>query len=402
MHLSERLAYICDIFESKHNENISLLISKMEDYRRREPQLSARERRAAVLTLEDLFGFVEKKLETELTAMDKVRIVRHPQRICLRDILENVYDNYTEIGSTGEHSIDPSIVIARAYITRRRGKRTINQSVMVIGQEKGHGEEFRNGGTRLRKSCIYVIDFKGSLDAHEVESLREEITIILSVAEPGLDEVLVRLESPGGLVHAYGLAAAQLTRLREKNIRITIAVDKVAASGGYMMACVADKIVAAPFAIVGSIGVVAQVPNIHRLLKKNDIDVEMHTAGQYKRTLTFIGQNTDEGREKFQQELDETHVLFKSFVSQNRPSLDIDKVATGEHWYGTQAKELGLVDELAVSDDLIVAAIPDHEVIQVRYFRRKRLIDKITQSVMMSADRLILRWWQRGNGPVGK
>lgn len=165
-----------------------------------------------------------------------------------------------------------------------------------------------------------------------------------------------------------------------------------------MMACVADKIVAAPFAIVGSIGVVAQVPNIHRLLKKNDIDVEMHTAGQYKRTLTFIGQNTDEGREKFQQELDETHVLFKSFVSQNRPSLDIDKVATGEHWYGTRAKELGLVDELAVSDDLIVAAIPDHEVIQVRYFRRKRLIDKITQSVMMSADRLILRWWQRGNG----
>ena len=222
-------------------------------------------------------------------------------------------------------------------------------------EDKKDKSNAKNGQTRLRKSCIYVIDFKGSLDAHEVESLREEITIILSVAEPGLDEVLVRLESPGGLVHAYGLAAAQLTRLREKNIRITIAVDKVAASGGYMMACVADKIVAAPFAIVGSIGVVAQVPNIHRLLKKNDIDVEMHTAGQYKRTLTFIGQNTDEGREKFQQELDETHVLFKSFVSQNRPSLDIDKVATGEHWYGTQAKELGLIDELAVSDDLIVA-----------------------------------------------
>lgn len=164
-------------------------------------------------------------------------------------------------------------------------------------EDKKDKSNAKNGQTRLRKSCIYVIDFKGSLDAHEVESLREEITIILSVAEPGLDEVLVRLESPGGLVHAYGLAAAQLTRLREKNIRITIAVDKVAASGGYMMACVADKIVAAPFAIVGSIGVVAQVPNIHRLLKKNDIDVEMHTAGQYKRTLTFIGQNTDEGRE---------------------------------------------------------------------------------------------------------
>lgn len=146
-HLSERLRYICDIFGEKHNENISLLVSKMEDYRRREPQLSFRERRAAVLTLEDLFGFVEKKLEAELTPMDKVRIVRHPQRICLRDILENVYDNYTEIGSMDEHSIDPSMVIARAYITRRRGKKLIDQSVMVIGQEKGHGEEFRNGGS---------------------------------------------------------------------------------------------------------------------------------------------------------------------------------------------------------------------------------------------------------------
>ncbi|MEG0280966.1 MAG: protease SohB [Morganella sp. (in: enterobacteria)] len=269
-------------------------------------------------------------------------------------------------------------------------------------EDKKDKNNAKDGQTRLRKPCVYVIDFKGSLDAHEVESLREEITIILSVAESGLDEVLIRLESPGGLVHAYGLAAAQLTRLREKNIRITIAVDKVAASGGYMMACVADKIVAAPFAILGSIGVVAQVPNIHRLLKKNDIDVEMHTAGQYKRTLTFIGQNTDEGREKFRQELDETHVLFKHFVSENRPSLDIEKVATGEHWYGTQAKDLGLVDEIAVSDDLIIAAIPDHEVIQVRYFRRKRLIDKLTQSVMLSADRFILRWWQRGNGPVGK
>ena len=145
--MSERLNYICDIFGEKHNENIRLLRSKMEDYRRREPQLSHRERRAAVLTLEDLFGFVEKKLEGELTPMDKVRIVRHPQRVCLRDILENVYDNYTEIGSMDEHSIDPSMVIARAYITRRRGKKLVDQSVMVIGHEKGHGEEFRNGGS---------------------------------------------------------------------------------------------------------------------------------------------------------------------------------------------------------------------------------------------------------------
>ena len=146
-HLNERLTYIRDIFAGKHNENVRLLETKMADYREREHILSAKDREAAVTTLEDLFGFVERKLEADLTPMDKVRIVRHPQRICLRDILENVYDNYTEIGSKDEHSIDPSMVIARAYITRRQGKKTFNQSVMVIGQEKGHGEEFRNGGS---------------------------------------------------------------------------------------------------------------------------------------------------------------------------------------------------------------------------------------------------------------
>ncbi|WP_144290841.1 protease SohB, partial [Cronobacter sakazakii] len=169
----------------------------------------------------------------------------------------------------------------------------------------------------------------GSIDAHEVSALREEVTAVLAVAKPA-DEVLVRLESPGGVVHGYGLAASQLQRLRERQIPLTIAVDKVAASGGYMMACVANNIVAAPFAIIGSIGVVAQIPNFNRLLKRNDIDIELHTAGQYKRTLTLLGENTEEGREKFREDLNETHHLFKEFVHNMRPSLDIDAVATGE------------------------------------------------------------------------
>ncbi|WP_024556115.1 protease SohB [Franconibacter pulveris 1160] len=249
------------------------------------------------------------------------------------------------------------------------------------------------------KATLYVLDFKGSIDAHEVASLREEITAVLAVAKPQ-DEVLLRLESPGGVVHGYGLASSQLQRLRDRNIPLTVAVDKVAASGGYMMACVANRIVAAPFAIVGSIGVVAQVPNFNRLLKRNDIDIELHTAGQYKRTLTLFGENTEEGREKFREDLNETHQLFKQFVQTMRPSLDINEVATGEHWYGLQAQEKGLVDEIRTSDDLILQQMPQKEVVSVRYTRRKKLMDKFTGSAARSLDRLLLRWWQRGEKPL--
>ncbi|MGE4799737.1 protease SohB [Yersinia hibernica] len=255
------------------------------------------------------------------------------------------------------------------------------------------------GAVAAVKPCLYVIDFKGSIDAHEVTLLREEISAVLAVAT-AQDEVLLRLESPGGVVHGYGLAASQLERLRHKGIRLTVAVDKVAASGGYMMACVADRIISAPFAIIGSIGVVAQIPNFHRLLKKNDIDVELHTAGEFKRTLTLFGENTEQGREKFREDLNETHLLFKQFVQQQRPSLDIDAVATGEHWFGTQAKEKGLVDAIGTSDDLLIAEMDNHEVIGVRYTRRKRLMDRFTGSAAESVDRLLLRWWQRGEKPL--
>ncbi|PUW56278.1 protease SohB [Cronobacter sakazakii] len=249
------------------------------------------------------------------------------------------------------------------------------------------------------KPTLYVLDFKGSIDAHEVSALREEVTAVRAVENPA-DEVLVRLESPGGVVHGYGLAASQLQRLRERQIPLTIAVDKVAASGGYMMACVANNIVAAPFAIIGSIGVVAQIPNFNRLLKRNDIDIELHTAGQYKRTLTLLGENTEEGREKFREDLNETHHLFKEFVHSMRPSLDIDAVATGEHWYGVQAKEKGLVDEISTSDDLIIARMAEREVVSLRYMQRKRLMDRFTGSAAQSLDRLLLRWWQRGQKPL--
>ncbi|WJV55830.1 protease SohB [Prodigiosinella aquatilis] len=274
-------------------------------------------------------------------------------------------------------------------------KRNKKEKKETAKQEK---QRVKKGDTKALKPCLYVLDFNGSMDAGEVSSLREEVSAILAVARTE-DEVLLRLESPGGVVHGYGLAASQLQRLRQGGIRLTVAVDKMAASGGYMMACVADRIVAAPFAIVGSIGVVAQIPNFNRLLKNKDIDVELHTAGEYKRTLTLFGENTEAGREKFREELNATHQLFKQFVQQMRPSLDIDAVATGEHWFGSQARDLGLVDAIGTSDDLLIAEIATHEVLAVRYTRRKRLIDRLTGSTGDTVERMMLRWWQRGNQP---
>ncbi|MGL6124172.1 MAG: protease SohB [Shewanella sp.] len=237
---------------------------------------------------------------------------------------------------------------------------------------------------------VFVIDFKGSIDAAEVASLREEISAIIAIAEKG-DEVVVNVESGGGMVHGYGLASSQLDRLRQADIPLTVCVDKVAASGGYMMACVANKIYAAPFAIVGSIGVVAQLPNFNRLLKKHEIDYEQHTAGNFKRTLTVFGENSDEGRQKFQEELEETHVLFKAFVGKYRPELDLVKVATGEHWYGQQAIELGLVDAISTSDDVIMSLATERTVYKIRYQVKKKLADKIAHGASLSVNAIFNR-----------
>ncbi|MGI2116394.1 protease SohB [Shewanella oncorhynchi] len=237
---------------------------------------------------------------------------------------------------------------------------------------------------------VFVIDFKGSIDAAEVASLREEISAIIAIAEKG-DEVVVNVESGGGMVHGYGLVSSQLDRLRQADIPLTVCVDKVAASGGYMMACVANKIYAAPFAIVGSIGVVAQLPNFNRLLKKHEIDYEQHTAGNFKRTLTVFGENSDEGRQKFQEELEETHVLFKAFVGKYRPELDLVKVATGEHWYGQQAIELGLVDAISTSDDVIMSLATERTVYKIRYQVRKKLADKIAHGASLSVNAIFNR-----------
>ncbi|QIC75760.1 protease SohB [Acinetobacter indicus] len=245
---------------------------------------------------------------------------------------------------------------------------------------------------RLRKKNnqkIYVLDFKGDMAASAVENLREEITLILATAKAGRDRVVVRLESPGGMVHGYGLAAAQLVRLRDAGFHLTICVDKVAASGGYMMACIANEIISAPFAIVGSIGVVAQVPNFNRLLKQHNIDFELYTAGQYKRTVTMFGENTEEGKAKFEEELQQTHSLFKHFVEKYRPQLNVEKVATGEHWYGQDASDLNLVDKLQTSDEYLLGLLLQHDVYVIETRRKPTLGEKLGLQAAQVADSLV-------------
>jgi len=267
-------------------------------------------------------------------------------------------------------------------------------------REKAARKARKKGGADApaRKPRLYVMSFDGDIRAGATDSLREEISVVLGQAASG-DEVLVRIESPGGLVHAYGLAASQLQRIRAASVPLTVAVDKVAASGGYMMACVAERIIAAPFAVIGSIGVLAQLPNFHRLLKKHEIDFELLTAGEYKRTLSLFGENTDKGREKFVEELEVTHALFKEFVRDNRPALDIDRVATGEVWYGSRALEQGLVDELQTSDAFLVERMEGWDVYEVRFVQKKSWQEKIGFAVEGMVERLALKAWQRGQGP---
>lgn len=276
-----------------------------------------------------------------------------------------------------------TVAVVAALTRRRRAGvprlevKKLNARFEALGDALRHGMWERKELKELLKARkkakviatrphVYVLDFEGDLLATSVASLREEVTAIVAVAKAG-DEVVVRLESAGGAVPHYGLAAAQLSRLREKKLKLTVCVDRIAASGGYMMACVADQIVAAPFAIIGSIGVVAQVPNLHRLLKKHDVDFEELTAGEFKRTVSFFGEITPKGRQKFLEQLDETHELFKDFVKTQRPKLDVDQVATGEYWLAKRGVELNLVDALSTSDDYLLGKVQDANVYQVNF-----------------------------------
>ncbi|MDX9687624.1 protease SohB [Halopseudomonas formosensis] len=281
-----------------------------------------------------------------------------------------------------------------ANMTDRLGQAVLDKPALKA-LHKSRKQEARarsKGGADRDK--VFVLNFNGDIKASALESLRHEVTAVLELATPR-DEIVLRLESGGGMVHAYGLAASQLTRVRDAGVPLTVCVDKVAASGGYMMACIGDRVLAAPFAMLGSIGVVAQLPNFHRVLKKHDVDYEMLTAGEYKRTLTLFGENTEKGREKFQEDLENIHRLFKQFVSRYRPVLNVGEVATGEVWFGTEALQKALADEIRTSDEYISQRIRQADVFEVHFHRPKKLQDRLSSTMSAALDRLLLTWVSR-------
>ena len=283
-----------------------------------------------------------------------------------------------------------SLVMKSAILPKKELKSEMKAEKTKLKAAKKKSESPQDG----KRKRMYVINFHGDIKATAVASLREEITAVLALATPE-DEVLVKLENHGGLVHEHGLAASQLKRIADKKIPLTVAVDKVAASGGYMMACVADKIIAGPFAVVGSIGVLAQLPNFHRLLERHGIEFEQIKAGELKRTLSMFGVNTDEDRARFTEQLEDTHVLFKEFVVENRPNLDVKKISTGEHWYGKRAIDLNLVDELTTSDDYLLRASENADLFEITYTAPKSIGEKVAAVMQAAIDKLLLTWWQR-------
>lgn len=274
-------------------------------------------------------------------------------------------------------------VLRKATMSKKRF-----QKVVKAEKAERKREEKRLNSEDEARRRIFVINFHGDVKATEASELREAITAILMEAKAS-DEILIRLENAGGLVHEHGLAASQLARVRERKIPLTVAVDKVAASGGYLMACVADRIIAAPFAVLGSIGVLAQMPNFHRLLDQHGIDVEQLKAGELKRTLTMFGKNTEEDRARLQTQLDETHTLFRGFIRDYRPRLNVDEVATGEYWYGKQALDLKLIDALQTSDDYLMQKAEEADIFEIRYSVKKRPLERLVSSMQLVLARLL-------------
>ena len=286
-----------------------------------------------------------------------------------------------EIEKLNDHLKEAADVMRRAMLNKAARKKHEKADKKERKQAKKAATE--DSGHRKR---VFVLDFKGDIRATGVASLREEISAIVSTATES-DEVVMRLENPGGAVHEHGLAASQLLRIKDRGVPLTIIVDKVAASGGYLMACIANRIIAARFAVIGSIGVIAQLPNFNRALESHGVDFEQITAGKYKRTVTMFGKNTDEDRAKLKEELEDVQVLFKGLVTEQRPALDIERVATGEHWYGTRALELGLIDELGTSDDYLLSAAEDADVFTVKYKGKQTLQERFMSAIESSLDR---------------
>lgn len=345
------------------------------------------------------YGLFLAKTITALIAIGLLLSLIANAKQKMRDTSERGHIEITKLNQQYEQ-VSEAMMLAvldeseQKAMLKQRQKEKKKQAKASKKEAKKNAVQAQDNADAEQKNRVFVIKFDGNISASAVTNLREEISAVLSQATSD-DEVVVKLESAGGMVHSYGLASSQLDRLRKENIPLTVCVDKVAASGGYMMACVADKILAAPFAIVGSIGVVAQMPNFNKLLKKHDVDFEVLTAGEHKRTLTVFGENTDKGRKKFIEDLEETHTLFKDYVAERRPQVAMDKVATGEVWYGSRAQELALIDDVKTSDEYLMHRVSEADVYEIAYKQKRKLHQRIGVAAEESVDRLLVKWWDR-------
>ena len=345
------------------------------------------------------YGLFLAKTITALIAIGLLLSLVANAKQKIRDTSERGHIEITKLNQQYEQ-VSEAMMLAvldeseQKAMLKQRQKEKKKQAKASKKEAKKNSVQAQDNAGAEQKNRVFVIKFDGNISASAVTNLREEISAVLSQATSD-DEVVVKLESAGGMVHSYGLASSQLDRLRKENIPLTVCVDKVAASGGYMMACVADKILAAPFAIVGSIGVVAQMPNFNKLLKKHDVDFEVLTAGEHKRTLTVFGENTDKGREKFIEDLEETHTLFKDYVAERRPQVAMDKVATGEVWYGSRAQELALIDDVKTSDEYLMHRVSEADVYEIAYKQKRKLHQRLGVAAEESVDRLLVKWWDR-------
>lgn len=314
-------------------------------------------------------GFIIFSFVASILILFFILLAKSKQKIKGKLIIKNINQKYEEITQSLMSEILPKKSF-KQFLKEKKAKLKIKATST---------EKVKN---------IFILNFHGDIKASGTTNLSEEITALLTIATPH-DEVVLRLESAGGIVHGYGLAAAQLMRIRAKKIPLIITIDKIAASGGYMMACIANKILAAPFAIIGSIGVIVQLPNFHRLLKEKHIDFEQLTAGEYKRTLTMFGHNTEEGREKLQHEIEDMHGLFKHLITDYRPDINIEKVATGEHWLGQQALTLNLIDEIKTSDDYLFEQSKKAHLYEICYETKPSFFAKLTSTGSWIREKLI-------------
>ena len=332
--------------------------------------------------MEHLYDYLEFLAKTATVVVAIVAVIVAATSLGLRRASSD--GGHLEVRKFNDRLEDMNRALRQAFLPASAFKKSVKQ------EDRARKKATKGADDSDARRRVYVLDFDGDLQASKVDYLRHEITAVLTSAREQ-DEVVVRIESPGGLVHGYGLAASQLERVRQNKIRLVTAVDKVAASGGYLMASVSDHIIAAPFALIGSIGVVAQIPNVHRLLKKHDVDVEVLTAGKYKRTLTVFGENTEQGRAKFVEELEDVHALFQEFVQTNRPQVSVDEIATGEAWYGRRALEHRLIDELATSDAYLTKACNEADVYEVRWVEHKKPIERLLAQFVGATRGLLAR-----------